>query len=88
MTIDEQLEQWLKGNSIHNKERDECCPDFSCCDGGDIAPLEVRERFVKAHREHDLETKTQMLLMFLGKALKDEKVYVIGNSPTENGQIH
>ena len=28
---DKQLEQWVLGNSIHNKESDECCPDFSCC---------------------------------------------------------
>lgn len=29
MTPDEQLEQWCKGVSLHNHERDECCPDSS-----------------------------------------------------------
>ena len=28
MTSDEQLKEWVKGNSIHNPDRDECCPDF------------------------------------------------------------
>lgn len=31
MTPDEQLDLWVAGSSVHNKERDECCPDFSCC---------------------------------------------------------
>jgi len=31
MKKEEQLTEWVKGNSIHNKEQDECCPDFSCC---------------------------------------------------------
>jgi hypothetical protein len=31
MTPDEQLDLWLRGESVHNPTTDECCPDFSCC---------------------------------------------------------
>jgi hypothetical protein len=31
MTPAEQLEKWVAGESIHNEERKECTPDFSCC---------------------------------------------------------
>ena len=27
-----QVFMWVQGNSLHNPIRDECCPDFSCCD--------------------------------------------------------
>lgn len=72
-----QLEQWLAGNPVHNKEANQCCPDFSCCRDGDIAPLDQRERFVKAVRAGDESTLVEMLGMFLGHAMGD-KVYVAG----------
>lgn len=28
-----QLYEWVNGNSIHNDIDNECCPDFSCCNG-------------------------------------------------------
>ena len=31
MTPAEQLILWEGGNSIHNLEHNECCPDLSCC---------------------------------------------------------
>jgi len=68
MEPDEQLDEWVKGNPVHNDERNECCPDFSCCNGGNIAPREVRERFARAYYEEDRDTQIQMLLMFLGDA--------------------
>ena len=86
MTPDEQLDEWLKGNPIHNDDRDECCPDFSCCRGKDkIAPLATRKRFVQAFKDGDDETVNQMLLMFLGGSLDYEntgvKVYLAGDIP-------
>lgn len=30
-SIIEQGHAWINGQSVHNKLRDECCPDFSCC---------------------------------------------------------
>ena len=78
MTLDEQLKEWVAGNPIHNKERDECCPDFSCCTGK-IAPLNVRERFAKAYYEKDEETKNEMLMMFLANAFSNKNIYVAGS---------
>ena len=81
-STEDQLNEWLKGNSIHNSDRDECCPDFSCCNGT-IAPLDVRERFVRAHREGDEKTTFSMLMLFLGEALSEFKddVYIAGEEP-------
>jgi len=80
MPVEKQLEEWVKGNPIHNgkdKSSGECCPDFSCC-GGDLAPLEVRELFVKAKEP----LRTRMLMEFLekmlAKQLPDKKVYIAG----------
>ena len=28
-----QLYEWVNGNFIHNSIDNECCPDFSCCNG-------------------------------------------------------
>ncbi len=78
MEISEQLDEWVKGNPIHNDERDECCPDFSCC-AGKIAPKDERERFAKAHYEGDEATKHQMLMMFLGNAFSNKKIYIAGD---------
>ncbi len=75
MEISEQLDEWVKGNPIHNKTRDECCPDFSCCNGR-LAPKNVRERFAKAYYEGDKETQYQMLSMFLGEVFAGKNVYV------------
>lgn len=68
MTPEEQLKEWVKGNPIHNKERDECCPDFSCCTGK-IAPVEERRRFVRAFQENNQEVIMDMLGMFLTRLL-------------------
>ena len=78
MTSDEQLAKWLKGNSIHNDTRGECCPDFSCCTPELLADEDVRKAFVNA----DEGTRMSMLGMFLGAAFakmgKDKKVYIAG----------
>jgi len=78
MKIAQQLDEWVNGNSIHNTERDECCPDFSCCNGK-IAPKDERERFAKAHYEGDEKTKMEMLMLFLGNAFSDKNIYIAGS---------
>ena len=65
MTPKEQLDEWVKGNSIHNDEHDECVPDFSCCELNIRTPQHTKERFAKAYKEKDGETMNEMLMMFL-----------------------
>lgn len=68
-----QLDEWVKGNPLHNKERDECCPDFSCCDGK-LAEPEVRKRFAKAYYDNDADVQHKMLMMFLGAVLEERNI--------------
>ena len=75
MKPEEQLEKWVNGEGIHNTERDECCPDFSCC-GGEMVERSVRERFAKAYKEKDESTVAAMLMMFLSGAFP--KAHIIG----------
>jgi hypothetical protein len=50
MTLEKQLKEWLKGNSIHDSINNRCCPDFSCCYGKDfLAKKRVRKRFAEAY---------------------------------------
>lgn len=86
-SIEKQTQAWLEGNPIHNKERDECCPDFSCCQPELLAPYEVRKKFVEA----DDATRHKMLGMFLGACIdlafkkkgKKNNVHIAGDEPTE-----
>jgi hypothetical protein len=48
MTPDEQLELWLAGNSVHNPDTDECCPDFSCC----VPELQMGPEERQKHYQH------------------------------------
>lgn len=50
-----QLDEWVKGNSIHNDVDDECCPDFSCCNPNLLQPKEIRETFKALKIESDKE---------------------------------
>jgi len=82
MKIEEQTEQWLLGNPLHNNERDECCPDFSCCTPELLAPMEVREVFVAARKSGNNKIVSRMLMEFLGKMLEvnlpEKKVNIAG----------
>ena len=64
MTTDEQLVEWAKGNNLHNPDRDECCPDFSCCQDFYHAPLAERQIFVARP-----ELRHKMLMMFLSAVM-------------------
>ena len=85
MTADEQLELWVLGESRCPNDRDECCPDFSCCMPKLLADKKVREAFANA----DDEARAAMLGMFLGAAVSEAapgKVILIidDTSPTEH----
>ena len=78
-----QLDEWVKGNPIHNDTDDECCPDFSCCKPDYLQPLEIRETFkavcIKADEEefnpdyHPYDdAKMGMLMSFLGGLVSSE----------------
>lgn len=80
MTPEKQLKLWVEGKPIHNEERNECCPDFSCCQSDLLAPKDIREKFYAG----DESTRTEMLGYFLSvacsKASKETgtKVYIAG----------
>lgn len=64
-SIHHQLREWVAGNPTHNEVRNECCPDFSCCQPELLWPEEQRELFANA----DDRMREAMLLMSLGAAL-------------------
>ena len=80
MTCEDQLMQWVAGVSIHNQDRDECCPDFSCCQPQLLATQDERNLFVSRP-----DVRDGMLMMFLGRALSKlkAKVYVAGDAETK-----
>lgn len=85
-SIDYQVHQWLEGRPLHNPIRGECCPDFSCCNGGKILPREVRERFVEAYTSGDNKTQYEILGMGLSglAASMGKDIHIAG----ESGTIH
>lgn len=83
MTPEEQLDLWCAGRSVHNDERQECCPDFSCCNPKMDTPIPERLLF----RDRP-ELRQEMLFGYLGKALAMEfgpKVHVITQEPVSKG---
>jgi hypothetical protein len=52
-----QLYKWVNGNPIHNDVDNECCPDFSCCNGTGksitsyITRVSYRDKFRKSRRK-------------------------------------
>ena len=87
MKAEEQLAEWLKGNPIHNDDRDECCPDFSCCQPELLVDQRTRQAFVDANEA----LRMSMLGMFLGNAIAlaavEKKVYVAGADDPEKRHI-
>lgn len=84
MDSDEQLALWVNGESVHNDERDECCPDFSCCRPDLLARQEDREEFM----EGGAIVRDGMLLGFLGALLAADgtNAYIAGDPATEHGE--
>ncbi len=70
MTPDEQIALWVKGESVHNDEAGECCPDFSCCNPKmQDTPQRDKERFQKAKQEGDEKMVGRLLYSWLGLAI-------------------
>lgn len=74
MTNKEQLQKWLEGEPIHNKELGVCCPDFSCCRPELLAPREERELLCSLQDD----ARFRLLGMFLGRAINSKEVYIAG----------
>lgn len=85
--VEEQLNEWVKGNPIHNQVEDECCPDFSCCKPHLLADEQTRKLFKAANEDQ----REGMLFGFLGEAIARElpgiKVYLV-NGKTEIDTIN
>lgn len=85
MDINEQTDRWVEGEPVHNPDRDECCPDFSCCNPDLLAPKKEREEFAEAHYNNDTDTVYNYLFYFLGKmvdAKSSKKVHIAGEDDT------
>jgi hypothetical protein len=78
----EQTRLWVEGTSVHNNERDECCPDFSCCRPELLAPLEVRKLFYKVELEGNTKVMDRLLGEFLSNLISvsgsGKKVHIVG----------
>ena len=82
MLIAEQLELWVAGQSIHNHERNECCPDFSCCNKEINTPQSVKELFIKAYQSENDRVVERLLMEFLATSISTllyhPKVHIAG----------
>ncbi len=91
ISYDEQLDEWVKGNSIHSGTKDEgrCCPDFSCCKPENLQPIEIRKDFSLLFRTKGEQAIMPYLMQFMGEMINshygdDEeapKVYIAGGEP-------
>lgn len=83
MTPLEQIEKWAAGESIHNPDRNECCPDFSCCFPELKWTNSTREQYLHHARKND-RGRLRMLLVSSLKTLAssiDREVKVINSDP-------
>ena len=75
-----QLDQWVKGQYLHNYVDDECCPDFACCNETMRTPEEMRKTYKAAWEQGKDEITDAMLMSFLGEAIgkhnPDAKVHI------------
>ncbi len=81
----EQLEKWAAGENVHNHVRDECCPDFACCQPNNHFSPELRAKFLQTYREGGSEACYPMLMMVLQGAMAGVgvKVYLAGEEHHE-----
>lgn len=82
MKISDQLIFWFNGHSFHDDERDQCCPDFSCCNSKIDTPISVRKQYLLAFLDGDKKTLNHWNGVFLRVALNTieggQDVHIIG----------
>lgn len=62
---EDQVNDWVRGASIHNLTRDECTPDFSCCQPDLQTDQVIRTAFKNANEAG----RKVMLIAFLLRKL-------------------
>lgn len=78
MTVFEQLNLWVEGESVHDDKLKQCCPDFSCCNKKVSTPKAVKEIFRNAFLKDNQAVVNRMLMEFLSNALSGKNVYIAG----------
>lgn len=80
LTPDEHLREWAAGRPSCPNSVGECCPDFSCCHPHLLAPVEVREAYVRAPQSE----RQRWCMQFLGALTADAKVHITRGKPKED----
>lgn len=75
-----QLQEWVRGNPIHNEQDNECCPDFSCCIPELLQVEDERKRFAIAVANADESIQIGMLATYLGYALSYKGIECVGRN--------
>lgn len=88
MTPLEQLEKWVKGVNVHNEERDECCPDFACCQPNKHWPLSYRKEFKKVYEEQGPEAIEPMLIAGLNLITAEQPMAVYVSGTPQPSELH
>lgn len=60
-----QLKRWVAGESLHNTVRNECCPDFSCCQPDNLMPIKIRSVFAASVAIDDFAMMNSILSLAL-----------------------
>lgn len=69
MKTQEQLDLWVEGNSVHNQETNECCPDFSCCVPSINTSQDRKLKFQDAYLQGKDDVVESLLMEFLNNLL-------------------
>lgn len=67
-----QLEEWVKGTSVHDDEANICVPDFSCCRPNLGINLEDRQEFMDHWLAGDTAYIQEKCLQFLDVLIRDQ----------------
>jgi hypothetical protein len=70
----QQLNQWVIGNSQHNVSDGSCCPDFSCCDGEIETTMQARVEYRAAYLKGNVTKMCAMFTAFLAAHLRSDAI--------------
>ncbi len=85
-SIEFQTAEWVAGRPWHNTVRDECCPDFSCCQAELLWGPVLRAWF--AALPDDSEERSALLMSSLGALFSHtgiaDDIYVVGGGECDD----